>query len=181
MSRQPNRCPTMTPRLTVGPLTSTGMPLARIAAGRKPPARKPTQSTIESRRGFEPARPRGAGAPRSAFQTQMRAIWFPHSVTRGVHPGAHPPRLSTAAAHSAPEPHDGEPPPIAARSRWFRCRACAEPRSAARRQHFTSLDAFDCVYFGNCEQQKVIVGSVLVPLVTLASIVTDVSTFTLYR
>ena len=34
---------------------------------------------------------------------------------RGVHPAAHPPRLSTAAAHPAPEPHGEEPPPIAAR------------------------------------------------------------------
>jgi hypothetical protein len=60
-------------------------------------------------------------------------------------------------------------------------RACAERRSAARRQHFTSLDAVDCVCLGNGEQQKVIVGSVLVPLATFASIVTDISTLTLYR
>jgi hypothetical protein len=38
----------------------------------------------------------------------------------GVHPAARPPRLSTAAAHPAPEPHGEEPPPIAARSRWRR-------------------------------------------------------------
>jgi hypothetical protein len=42
---------------------------------------------------------------------------------------AHPPHLSTAAAHPAPEPHGEEPPPIAARSRWCRCRACAEARA----------------------------------------------------
>jgi hypothetical protein len=44
-------------------------------------------------------------------------------LTRGVHPAAHPPRLSIAAAHHAPEPHGEAPSPIAARSRWSRCRA----------------------------------------------------------
>ena len=45
---------------------------------------------------------------------------------RGVHPAAHPPRLSTAAGHPAREPHREEAPLIAARSRWSRCRARAE-------------------------------------------------------
>ena len=50
--------------------------------------------------------------------------------TRGAHPTAHPPRLSTAAAHPPPDPHCEEPPPTAAQNRWCRCRACAERRSA---------------------------------------------------
>jgi hypothetical protein len=49
---------------------------------------------------------------------------------RGVHPAAHPPRLSTAAAHPDPEPHGEEPSRIAARRRWSRCRARAEHKSA---------------------------------------------------
>jgi hypothetical protein len=58
---------------------------------------------------------------------------------RGVHPAAHPPRLSTAAAHPAPEPRGEAPPPIAARSRstessppvqptWLTC-SLADPLS----------------------------------------------------
>ncbi len=37
----------------------------------------------------------------------------------------------------APEPHGEEPPPIAARSRWSRCRACADRRSVGLWRHFT--------------------------------------------
>jgi hypothetical protein len=59
---------------------------------------------------------------------------------RCVHPAAHPPRLSTAAAHPAPEPHREEPPPTAARNRWSRCRACAERRSARDYRHLTLVD-----------------------------------------
>jgi hypothetical protein len=43
-----------------------------------------------------------------------------------VHLAAHPPRLSTAAAHPAPKPHIEEPRPIAIRCRWSRCCECAE-------------------------------------------------------
>jgi len=45
----------------------------------------------------------------------------------GVHPAVHPPRLSAAAGRPVRVPHGEQPPPFAARSRWFRCHAaCAE-------------------------------------------------------
>jgi hypothetical protein len=47
--------------------------------------------------------------------TTRSGIGFAESG-RDVHPAAHPLRLSTAAAHPAPEPHGAEPMPIAARS-----------------------------------------------------------------
>jgi integrase len=41
--------------------------------------------------------------------------------------------------------HGEESPPIEARRRWCRCRACAEPRSARQRWHFTHPLAPDAV------------------------------------
>lgn len=77
-----------------------------------------------------------SGGPRRPKWVLIGATRPDRGTTR-VHPGAHPQRLSTAAGHPAPELHGGEPPPVAARSRWSRCRACAERRSAPRRRHFT--------------------------------------------
>jgi hypothetical protein len=73
--------------------------------------------------------PRRAGAARSTIQTRTRANWF-QARSFAAHPGTHPPRLSTAAAHPAPEPHGEEPLPVTARSRWSPGRAW---RQASRR------------------------------------------------
>ena len=45
---------------------------------------------------------RRRGAARTVIAIPIREGYV---GTRGVHPAAHPPRLSTAAAHPAPEPH----------------------------------------------------------------------------
>jgi hypothetical protein len=49
-----------------------------------------------------------------------------------------------------------EPPPIAARSRWFRGRACAEHMVARRWQHFTVLTC--CSFAGRPSESTVRVG-----------------------
>ena len=49
-----------------------------------------------------------------ALSLQGLAFFFFHAVL--------PPRLPRVADRPAPEPHGEEPPPIAARSRWSRCR-----------------------------------------------------------
>jgi hypothetical protein len=71
-------------------------------------------------------------APRTA-RAGLRSV-------RGVHPTAHLPRFSTAAAHPTPVLHGGEPPAAEVWSRRSRCRVCAEHMVADRWQHFTSPD-----------------------------------------
>src|SRR6201996_9174535 len=72
---------------------------------------------------FQRGAPR-SGGPINYSDTDADELVPPARSARGVPPATHPPRLSTAADHPASEPHSEEPPPIAARSRWSRCRAC---------------------------------------------------------
>src|ERR1700755_893170 len=69
------------------------------------------------RRDSDRAGPRRAGRPDQLVRRGLGRSGDTTPSRRGVHPAAHPPRLSTAAVPPAPEPHGEAPPPIAARHR----------------------------------------------------------------
>ena len=68
-----------------------------------------------------------------------RILAGPARGALGAHQATRSPLRWTAAARHALEPHGAAPPPIAARSRWCRCRAFAEHMVVRRWQHFTAL------------------------------------------